>query len=198
MLSCQISMITIQKFKKILRWTWALLVLFGLLFYFSNQELFTAESLQASLSDNSTLILTCYILISCLRAFLFLPSTIFVLMGMALYPNNPIFVLTISLIGILIGSTLVYYSAYRLAPESLFKGRSVARMENLRSKLDKYGFSIVLLWSFFPIVPTDLICFISGMMRMHFLKFIAALFLGELILVSLYVWTGGAIFAFFS
>lgn len=190
-------MINIQKFKKVLRWIWALLAFSALLFYFFNQDLFTAKNLEIVLFDNSNLILTCYILISCLRAFLFLPSTIFVFMGMALYPDDPYFVLIISLIGILIGSTLVYFSAARLAPESLFKGKNVSRVETLRLKLDQYGFPIVLLWSFFPIVPTDLICFIAGMMRMHFLKFISALFLGELILVSLYIWTGVALYEFF-
>ena len=114
-------------------------------------------------------------------------------MGTVLYPDEPVFVLIVSMIGILIGASLVYKAASILTPEQLFSGKNLTRMEGVRSKMEKYGFSIALLWSFFPAVPTDLICYVAGTITMSFWKFILAVFLGEIILVSIYIWSGKSI-----
>lgn len=166
------------------------MVALSFLLYLIKPEYFTAESLKSVLSDNATLILITYVVFSCLRAVLFLPSTIFVLMGTVLYPENPVFVLIISMIGILIGASLVYKAASILTPEQLLSGKNLTRLEGVHNKMEKYGFSIVLLWSFFPAVPTDLICYVAGTIKMSFWKFILAVFLGEVVLVSIYIWTG--------
>ena len=114
-------------------------------------------------------------------------------MGTVLYPEDPVFVLIVSMVGIVIGASLVYKAASILTPEQLFKDKNIARIKGVRRKMDKYGFSIVLLWSFFPAVPTDLICYVAGTIKMAFWKFILAVFLGEIILVSIYIWTGKSI-----
>ena len=182
-----------KQFKKYLRWTWITLILITVTFFLIYPDSFTAESLKTLLHENSSLILIVFIALSCIRALFFLPSTLFVLMGTVLYPDDPVFVLIVSMIGILIGATLVYKAAAILTPEQLFKGKNLTRMEGVRRKMDKYGFSIVLLWSFFPAVPTDLICYVAGTIKMTFWKFIFAVFLGEIILVSIYIWTGKSI-----
>lgn len=183
----------VKKVKKIIRWTWLSLAAISVILFLVYRDNFTAENLKSAFNDNAGLILTLYIILSCVRAMLFLPSTPFILVGTALYPDSPILVLCISMAGILIGASLVYKSASFLAPESLFTGKTLTRMEGVHRKMEKHGFFIVLLWSFFPAVPTDLICFVAGTIRMSFLKFISALFLGELVLVCLYIWTGKAI-----
>ena len=182
-----------KQFKKYLRWTWITLILITVTFFLIFPDSFTAESLKTLLHENSSLILIVFIALSCIRALFFLPSTLFVLMGTVLYPVDPVFVLIVSMIGILIGATLVYKAAAIFTPEQLFKGKNLTRMEGVRRKMDKYGFSIVLLWSFFPAVPTDLICYVAGTIKMAFWKFIFAVFLGEIILVSIYIWTGKSI-----
>ena len=182
-----------KQFKKYLRWTWIALILITVTFFLIYPDSFTAESLKTLLHDNSSLILIVFISLSCIRALFFLTSTLLVLMGTMLYPEYPVFVLIVSMIGILIGASLVYKAAAILKPEQLFKGKNLTRMEGVRRKMDKYGFSIVLLWSFFPAVPTDLICYVAGTIKMAFWKFIFAVFLGEIILVSIYIWTGKSI-----
>ena len=179
-----------KQFKKYLRWTWIVLILITVTLFLIYPDSFTADSLKAVLNDNSSLILLAFIVLSCIRALFFLPSTLFVLMGTVLYPDEPVFVLIVSMIGILIGASLVYKVASILTPEQLFRGKDLTRMEGIRSKMEKYGFSIVLLWSFFPAVPTDLICYAAGTIKMSFWKFILAVFLGEIVLVSIYIWSG--------
>jgi len=186
----------LKKFKNNLRWIWLALVLIAIALFIFFPESFTAESLKQMLNNNSSLILFVYIALSCLRAMLFLPSTIFVLMGTVLYPDEPVFVLVVSMIGILIGASLVYKAASVLTPDQLLSGKNLTRLEGVHNKMEKYGFSIVLLWSFFPAVPTDLICYVAGTIKMSFWKFILAVFLGELILVSLYIWTGKSLLEF--
>jgi uncharacterized membrane protein YdjX (TVP38/TMEM64 family) len=182
-----------KQFKKYLRWTWIVLILITVTLFLIYPDSFTAESLKTVFNNNSSLILLSFIVLSCIRALFFLPSTLFVLMGTVLYPAEPVFVLIVSMIGILIGASLVYKAASILTPEQLFRGKNLTRMEGVRSKMEKYGFSIVLLWSFFPAVPTDLICYVAGTIKMSFWKFILAVFLGEIVLVGIYIWSGKSI-----
>jgi uncharacterized membrane protein YdjX (TVP38/TMEM64 family) len=118
-------------------------------------------------------------------------------MGLALYPSQPIFVITVNLVGILIGGLLLYSAAQFLTEEALFSQKKQAMLNNVKSKMNQYGFPIVLFWSFFPAVPTDIICFIAGAIRMKLLYFIAGLLIGEAILISLYVYSGKSLVDFF-
>jgi uncharacterized membrane protein YdjX (TVP38/TMEM64 family) len=175
--------------KKGLRWLWVTLVILSLSVYFFYPNSFSPSSIQLFLGSNATVILTSYIFSSSIRALLLLPSTIFVLLGIALYPNEPFFVLFVSLLGIQIGATLMYYSASFLTPIALL-GKRAHKITLVEEKMKKYGFWIILFWSFFPAVPTDLICFVAGSTKYNYWKFFFAVLIGESILVSIYVFTG--------
>ena len=175
--------------KKGLRWLWASMVILALFFYFIYPDFFTATSIKSFLGSNATEILVFYILASSIRALFLLPSTIFVLLGIALYPESPFFILLTSLLGIQIGATLMYYSASFLTPVALL-GQGASKITVVEEKMKKYGFWIILFWSFFPAVPTDLICFVAGSTKYNYWKFFLAVLIGESILVSVYVFTG--------
>ncbi|MFT4602287.1 MAG: putative membrane protein YdjX (TVP38/TMEM64 family), partial [Arenicella sp.] len=49
---------------------------------------------------------------------------------------------------------------------------------------------ISMIWSFFPLVPTDLICYIAGIVKMPLRYLLIGVGLGELILVTCYVYLG--------
>ncbi len=57
----------------------------------------------------------------------------------------------------------------------------------------KYAFWIVVAWSFFPLVPTDAICYVAGMAKMPFRKLAAAMLLGEVPVVAAYIFLGAEI-----
>ncbi len=181
-------------FRNFFRFIWLILIVSVLIHYGLYSSTYTADTLQSYFNSNSTNIFYAYVCLSLVRSFFFLPSTIFVIMGVVLYPNQPFLVLFISMSGILVGATWVYFSARILKIEQLFSKKNQARLKNVRYKIQKHGFLIVIGWSFFPPVPTDLICYVAGYAQMKFLKFIAALLIGELFLVSIYVWTGKGIF----
>ena len=178
------------KFKLAFRIIWISSILFTLIHYFIFPEKYTAIHLTNLLENNSNLVFIVYLIISIIRSLFFLPSTIFVIMGIALYPNNPQLVLAISMLGIILGGCWIYFSAEILKIEEVFSKKVQDKIQKTEISMKKYGFWIVLFWSFFPAVPTDLICYVAGYSKMNFLKFISALFIGELILVSIYIWTG--------
>jgi len=71
------------------------------------------------------------------------------------------------------------------------------KADKIIEKLNKHGFWIVMGWSFFPFVPTDLICYIAGSIKMNFTKYITAIFIGEAILVGAYIYLGDSIWSMF-
>ena len=185
-------MMAIEKlnYRKIIRYLWVFMALFTLLHYFIFPEKYTAEFLLEFFQSNSSAVFITYVVLSVIRSVFFLPSTIFVIMGVVLYPDEPFLVLTVSMLGILLGATWIYLAAGFLKVEALFSENSQKKFQKAELGMKKHGFWIVILWSFFPAVPTDLICYVAGYSKMNYLKFITALFLGEIVLVCLYIWTG--------
>jgi len=68
-------------------------------------------------------------------------------------------------------------------------------METIHNKMEQFGPIIILIWAFIPIVPTDLICYISGTIKMSYWKFILALTIGEALLIAAYVFAGQGLFS---
>jgi uncharacterized membrane protein YdjX (TVP38/TMEM64 family) len=175
---------------KSIRFIWMLLIFLIISHYLFYPEEYTAENLSKYCSANKTFIFISYISISLLRSLFFLPSTIFVIMGVVLFPNDPFIVLFISMLGIISGASFIYFSANFLNIEKIFRKNSLEKTNKIKQLIEKYGLFLIFIWAFIPIVPTDLICYIAGKYKMNYLKFILALFSGELILVCLYIWTG--------
>lgn len=98
------------------------------------------------------------------------------------------------MIGILIGSSFIYGAGRFFTDDNFFSAKHQEKLPIIKDKINQHGFWIVLGWSFFPLVPTDLVCYVAGSTHMKFIKFITALFIGEFILVSIYLYTGKGIF----
>jgi len=177
---------TIQQpsFKKGLLLFWALLiaVAIGCYFFFPNH--FTAEGIAIFLKKYNQQALIIYLLISVIRGLFLIPSTPFVLAGALLFPDQLFIVFLISIIGILGSGTFIYHAANFLR----FSENQSKKINQLNKKINRYGFWIVLVWAFFPAVPTDLICYVAGKTKMNFIKYIFALFIGEAILICIYLY----------
>ena len=178
---------------------WLSVIVGGISFYFLSPSSFTAENIAALLTKFHGPVWILYLLLSALRGFTLLPSTPLVLAGTMLYPQQPFLVLMISLFGIVISSSMIYWFSDLLGFDEYFESKKPHHVEKIRTKLEHpLGLGFVSLWAFFPLVPTDAVCYVAGSIRMHFAKFIAAVFIGELILCSGYVFAGGRIFSMFS
>ncbi|MBY0327720.1 MAG: VTT domain-containing protein [Gemmataceae bacterium] len=123
-----------------------------------------------------------------------MPSTPFVIAGVLLFPENKIIVLIISLGGILFSATLIYFLSEFLGFDSYFEKIAPEKMVSITTNINSpWGFLFVVLWSFFPLAPTDLVCYLAGTVRMNFLRFILAVAVGELIICLFYSYSIGSL-----
>ncbi len=135
-----------------------------------------------------------YLLFSALRGLTLLPSTPLVIAGTLLFPEQPFLVLVVSIVGIVFSSTMIYFFSELLGFDEYFASHKPELTARIREKLEHpLGFLFVAGWAFFPFVPTDLVCYLAGTMRMNYWKFIAAIFAGELVLCFCYIFFGGSL-----
>jgi uncharacterized membrane protein YdjX (TVP38/TMEM64 family) len=60
----------------------------------------------------------------------------------------------------------------------------------LTSLLERYELPIIIGWSFFPLVPTDLICYVCGTLRVNFWKCLLGVTIGESAICAAYIFLG--------
>lgn len=161
-------------------------------------EHFKPEGIKATLDKFHHEAVFIYLVASLLRGLSLLPSTPLIIAGTLAFPSHPWMVLAISVFGILVSSSMIYWLSDALGFSDYFQRHQPKKIERIRTKLDHpLGALFVAAWAFFPLVPTDLVCYVAGTSRMNFLKFIVAIFVGELILCCIYIFGGGHILSAF-
>lgn len=138
---------------------------------------FRPENLVALLQQFGPFLLLAYFLLSILRGFTLIPSMPFVVAGVLLFPDNLPFVYIISLAGILLSSTLIYYFSQEMGFDEYFEKH--ASYHRIEKWIRSHGFPFIFVWSFVPFLPTDLVCYIAGTVGVPYRRFILAVALGE-------------------
>src|SRR6185503_18987001 len=118
-----------------------------------------------------------YLLLGALRGFAFIPVTNLLVLAIPIFPPVPLFVMT--LVGILISSASIYAFAGSLHLSEYFERKHIQHVARLRAALHRRPTTIVTAWSFLPFVPTDLICYACGVMRVSFKRFLLGVLIGE-------------------
>lgn len=131
-----------------------------------------------------------YLLLGALRSFTLIPATSLVVLGTMFLPPAVLFPLT--LVGILVSSAAVYYFAEALHLDELLTTKHAGQLERVRGLLERHGFPIVVGWAFFPLVPTDLICYLAGVIRMSITKVLVGVAIGEGAICAVYIFVGDA------
>lgn len=184
-----------KKLVSIIRWLsisiWLVIAITCLAYFLYDPSKFTASSISDLLLRFENGIILIYFALSVLRGFTLLPSTPLVVAGTLIFSSQPFLVLAISLIGIILSSTMIYYFSDLLGFTDYFKRKKPQTVERIKRKLEHpLGSVFVALWAFFPFVPTDLVCYVAGITRMNFAKFIVSIAIGEAILCSAYIFGG--------
>lgn len=162
--------------------------------YILSPASFSADNIAQFLERFGAWVWGVYLAFSIARGFTLLPSTPLVIAGTLIFPDQPFWVLVVSMIGIVLSSTMIYYFSEFLGFDEYFEKKSPETVHKIKAKLEHpLGFLFVAGWAFFPFVPTDLVCYLAGTTRMNFAKFIAAIFVGELTLCYCYVYLGGSL-----
>jgi uncharacterized membrane protein YdjX (TVP38/TMEM64 family) len=181
-----------NNFRRAMLTVWLCLIIACLFYYFTHKDQFSAAQIAAILKSYNSFMIGAYLIISIVRGFTLIPSTPFVIAGGIIFPGQEWLVLTISLLGIIGSATLIYYFS-----DLLNLGNTIEKIyphEKLKQKMEsKNGLLFVFLWSFIPVVPTDAVCYAAGASKMNFFRFILAVFLGELIICCIYVFSGSSL-----
>jgi len=155
---------------------------------------FAPERIAAFIEQFRGEIWAVYLLMSSVRGLTLLPSTPLVLAGTILFPEQPVAVLLVSMAGILLSSSMIYFFSELLGLSRYFEDHKPELTHKIKGRLDRpSGFLFVAAWAFFPFVPTDAVCYVAGSTQMNYLKFITAVFVGEIILCSAYIFLGGGL-----
>lgn len=170
---------------------WLAVVAVLLLLLALNPALISRESIAALLGQLGTSALIVYILLSLTRALIMIPSTPFILAGAISFPQMPVLIFVISYIGVVVGTLLIYSFPSFGNYDEYLEAKYPKQIGVIKEKMQgRYSFWIVIGWSFFPLVPTDLICYVAGIAKMSYKKLVAAVVIGELPLVTFYIFAG--------
>ncbi len=67
----------------------------------------------------------------------------------------------------------------------------------LEAGMKEYELPIIIGWSFCPILPTDLVCCVSGVLKLSLYKLLLGILIGEGICCALYIFFGEELLRFF-
>jgi uncharacterized membrane protein YdjX (TVP38/TMEM64 family) len=172
---------------------WLLAIASGSYFYVARADIVRDEIL--ILSASSTAIAgTVYFAMGCIRGFTLIPVTYLIPFGLLFLSPAVHFLLTIG--GILVSSAGLYYFSERLQLAEYFETRHANHVARIRTLLRRQELPIVIGWSFFPLAPTDLICYVCGSLGVGVRKMLLGILVGEGIICALYIFLGQQLLSF--
>src|SRR5688572_11907296 len=169
---------------------WALFVAAFAFLYYRYSSLWGTELTQLAASS-VWIAYAVYVVLGALRGFALIPVTNLVVLAIPLFPPLPLLVST--LVGIAISSASIYAFAGSLKLGEYLERKHARHMERLQTALRRHPTSIVTAWSFLPIVPTDLICYVCGVMRISFRRFLFGVLIGEGAICAIYIFAGASL-----
>ena len=166
---------------------WIVVVILTLILYYVNRDFFDISFLKEYVSDHKALVLSLYLIILTFIGLTFIPSTPFALAGVLLFPPAEAYI--INLFGIITSSVVVYYFTQYLRIDVWLESKYPAQIEKIKKALRKKELPIIAGWSFFPVVPTDLIIYVSSTLNIPFWKCVIGILIGEGTLNALYIFS---------
>jgi len=180
-----------NRLRQVVLGVWVVALVGVLTHYLFHREHYSPENLAAFLQRHESWALLLFLILSVVRAVVLLPATPLVLAGALLMPGQPWRVLFISLAGIALASTLIYRFSEWLGFRPHFERAAPEQVRRIERWLrHPWGAVCVAGWALFPFVPTDLVCYVAGTVRMPFGRFLGAILAGESILCAVYVFGG--------
>lgn len=188
-------MTQMKRRKKILLLIWLIIVISAL--YLSLfHRIYLLETLKTLLSGSAPLAYILLFTLGVFRGFTLIPSTLLIVAGLLFIPAWPLFLIILS--GIMLSSLSVYYFFEYLELETLFTKKHSHLLKKGTYFLNKYELPVITIWSMTPFLPTDVVCYLAGTLRVNIYKFLLGILIGEGIICALYIWGGKALLHTFS
>jgi uncharacterized membrane protein YdjX (TVP38/TMEM64 family) len=174
-----------MRLKKITFCLWLILVTGVIITYLLFPEKISPSFMEEVVIDHPLEILVIYYLILSFKGLTFIPAPPFLLAGILLF--NPVEVFIINMNGIMTSSTIVYYFLKYLEFDVYFETKYGKYTRIMRAKLMDRELPIIILWSFLPPAPTDLIVYVASTLRINLFKCLLGVFIGEAIINAFYI-----------
>lgn len=182
-----------QKTKRWILILW-LLVILGAFYLYLFENNFILEKVGQIRGLPVLLLYVIYLFLGCIRGFTLIPTTYLILIGLVFLTPTAAFILT--MIGVMVSSASIYYFSEYLELSEYFEKNHSKGITKLTKVLEKNELPIVIAWSFFPLTPTDLMCYVCGSLKVDIRKFLLGVFIGEGVTCAIYIYLGKDILLF--
>jgi uncharacterized membrane protein YdjX (TVP38/TMEM64 family) len=177
-----------MKHRTLLLLAWFALLATALFIYVFHRDALQQVLLELSASPPAWAY-AAYLALGCVRGFTLIPVTYLVVAGMLILPPLPLLALTLA--GIIVSSAAVYYFAEAMQFDRFFMKRYAPQVMRLRALMARRELPIVIAWSFLPIAPTDLVCYVCGALKVDLRKCLLGVTIGEGAICAIYIFLGG-------
>ena len=185
----------IHRFRRIILAAWLALIAGALYLYVFDPK--TLKGMLAALQSQPKMLAgAVFFIIFCVRGFTLIPSAYFVIAAIPILPPLPLFLLALG--GILISSASIFLFSEAMALDEFLERNHKAGIEKVKQALQRYQLPIIVGWSFLPLVPTDVICYVCGTLKVNFKKFLLGILIGEGAICAIYIFLGDRVLRFFS
>jgi uncharacterized membrane protein YdjX (TVP38/TMEM64 family) len=177
---------------KAVSYLWLAVLLGVAVLWVADPSRFSQESIAAGIAAWGPWATIGFSLVAIVRGALLIPSTPVILAGGVIFPEALFFVFMVSMLGIVASATMLYrfpgFAGYDTRLAARYPEQLARLQEQLRKPRAQW---FVAAWAFFPAVPTDLICYAAGLVRMPFRRMMTGIVIGEVPLVAFYAFLGG-------
>lgn len=173
--------------KKIIGYLWLTILIIGIGGYILFPQTFNLSHLISIINNHYWSAIIIYILIICLRGLLFISPLSIALASSVLF--SPLTVLLINSLGILVSSALIYKFSQFLGLDEYFEKKYKNQITKIKKGLHKKEVPIIIAWSFLPLVPTDLITYISATLKISIWKCLLGIFIGTALINAIFIYS---------
>ena len=166
---------------------WILVAAGALYLYFFQREAVQAQ-MRDALSASFWVASISYLLIGALRPFTLVPGTFPILVAMPFF--DPRLLLALTLVCIAVSSAICYWFAEAIHMDEIVERKYPHHIRRLKALLQRYQLPIIIGWSFLLFLPTDVLCYVCGSLRINFKKFLFGVIVGEGTVYAIYIFLG--------
>lgn len=166
---------------------WVAIAAGALYLYFFNRQAVQSE-MRNALSTSFWVASITYLLIGSFRAFTLVPATFPLLVAMPFFDPWVLLALTIPCIAI--SSSVCYWFAEAINMDEVFERKYPKQIRKLKDLLQTYQLPIIIGWSFFLLLPTDVLCYVCGSLKVNYKKFLIGVIIGEGTVYAAYIFLG--------
>jgi len=166
---------------------WVAIAAGALYLYFFQREAVQAE-MRDAMSASFWAASISYLVIGALRPLTLVPATFPLLVAMPFFDPWVLLALTIPCIAI--SSAICYWFAEALHLDEFVEQRYPQHIRKLKELLQSYQLPIIIGWSFMLFLPTDVLCYVCGSLKINFKKFLIGVIIGEGAVYAIYIFLG--------